>query len=164
MKSFAAVCCILAGLAAPAVAQDVQQGIALFREGKYAEAEPVLRAATVAPEARAYLAATLERLGRHAEAEAEAKQVLAAEPVQPIAVAALGESLVKQDKLDEAIERLSAALAAKVDLAYAYYWRAQAYQRKKQVARMVDDYAAFLKLAPDAPEAPAVKVLLAGLR
>jgi tetratricopeptide (TPR) repeat protein len=164
MKSLAAVCCILAGLAAPAMAQDVQQGIALFREGKYAEAEPVLRAAAEAPEARAYLAATLERLGRHAEAEAEAKQVLTAEPVQPMAVAALGESLVKQDKLDEAIERLSAALAAKADLAYAYYWRGQAYQRKKQVARMADDYAAFLKLAPDAPEATAVKVLLAGLR
>jgi tetratricopeptide (TPR) repeat protein len=164
MKSLAAVCCILAGLAGPAVAQDAEQGIALFREGKYAEAEPVLRAAAGAPEARAYLAATLERLGRHAEAEAEAKQVLAADPVQPMAVAALGESLVKQDKLDEAIERLSAALAAKADLAYAYYWRGQAYQRKKQVARMVDDYAAFLKLAPDAPEAPAVKVLLSGLR
>jgi hypothetical protein len=29
---------------------------------------------------------------------------------------------------------------------------------------MVEDYQAFLKLAPQAPEAPALKVLLAGLR
>ena len=53
---------------------------------------------------------------------------------------------------------------AQADLAYAYHWRGQAYQLKKQVARMVEDYQSFLKLAPEAPEAPAIKVLLAGLR
>jgi tetratricopeptide (TPR) repeat protein len=84
--------------------------------------------------------------------------------VHPVAVAALGESLVGQQKLDEAVQRLSTALQAKADLAYAYYWRGQAYQLKKQIARMVEDYQAFLKLAPQAPEAPALKVLLASLR
>jgi regulator of sirC expression with transglutaminase-like and TPR domain len=47
---------------------------------------------------------------------------------------------------------------------YAYYWRGQAYQRRKQIARMIEDYQAFLKLAPDAPEAPALRVLLESLR
>jgi tetratricopeptide (TPR) repeat protein len=149
---------------APAVAQDAQRGIALFNQGKYAQAEPVLRAAAQTPETHGYLAATLERLDRHAEAEAEAKAALAADPAQAVAVRALGEALVKEKKLDEAIARMSAALAAKPDLAYAYYWRGQAYQRNKQIARMVEDYQHFLKLAPDAPEAPAVKVLLSGLR
>jgi tetratricopeptide (TPR) repeat protein len=147
-----------------AVAQDVKQGLALFNEGHYAEAEPVFRAALEATEAQTYLAATLVRLGRYAEGETEAKVALEAAPLQPVAVAALGEALVKQEKLDEAIARMSAALAAKNDLAYAYYWRGQAYQRNKQVARMADDYQAFLKLKPEAPEAPALKVLLGSLR
>jgi len=43
-------------------------------------------------------------------------------------------------------------------------WRGQAYHRTKQIARMVDDYQAFLTLQPEAPEAPALKVLLASLR
>jgi len=144
-------------------AQGLDQGIALYKEGKYAEAEPVLRAAS-GLEAKAYLAATLARLKKHAEAEAQAKAVLAENAVQPVAVAALGESLVGQGKLDEAVDRLSAALRARADLAYAYYWRGQAYQSKKQIARMVDDYQSFLKLAPDSPEAPGVKVLLGSLR
>ena len=81
----------------------------------------------------------------------------------PVAVAALGEALVMQEKLDEAIARMSAALEANKELAYAYYWRGQAYHRTKQIARMVDDYQAFLTLQPEAPEAPALKVLLASL-
>ena len=56
------------------------------------------------------------------------------------------------------------SLAAKNDLAYAFYWRGQAYHRRKQIARMVDDYQAFLTLQPEAPEAPALKVLLGSLR
>ena len=158
---------MLSGLVALAAgmleAQGLDQGIALYKGGKYAEAEPVLRAAS-GVEAKAYLAATLARLKRYGEAEAQAKAALAENAVHPVAIAALGESLVGQQKLDEAVERLTAALQAQATLAYAYYWRGQAYQLKKQIARMVDDYQNFLKLAPQAPEAPAIKVLLAGLR
>jgi len=149
--------------AAVVIAQDAAQGIGLYNAGRYAEAEPVLRAAE-GTEARAYLAATLERLGRHAEGEAEARAAIAADPVQPVAVAALGEALVAQNKLDDAINQMGAALGGNAELAYAYYWRGQAYQRTKQVARMAEDYQAFLRLQPDAPEAPALKVLLSGLR
>jgi tetratricopeptide (TPR) repeat protein len=145
-------------------AQDAGPGIALYKEGRYAEAEPVLRAAAGDTESRAHLAATLVRLERRAEAEAEAKAVLEANPVHPVAVAALGEALVMQEKLDEAIARMSSALEGNKDLAYAHYWRGQAYHRTKQIARMVDDYHAFLTLQPEAPEAPALKVLLASLR
>jgi tetratricopeptide (TPR) repeat protein len=164
MKRLAGLVLVGALAGAPAMAQDAQRGIALYNEGKYAEAEAALRKAPKTAESHAYLAATLERLDRHAEAEAEAKAALAADPVQPVAVRALGEALVKEKKLDEAVTRMSAALTAKPDLAYAYYWRGQAYQRTKQIARMADDYRRFLRLAPDAPEAPAVKVLLGGVR
>lgn len=164
MKTLVWLVAVVALAGGDALAQDAAQGIALYKEGRFAEAEPLLRAATETTEARAYLGATLARLGRHAEAETEAKAVLEVDPVQPMAVATLGEALVMQEKLEEAIARMTAALTAKNDLAYAYYWRGQAHHRTKQIARMVDDYQAFLTLQPEAPEAPALKVLLASLR
>lgn len=163
MKRLAWLVAVGALAGGTAGAQDLGRGIALYNQGDYAQAEPVFRAAVPAVEARAWLAATLVRLERYAEAEAQASTVLAANPVQPRAVAALGEALVAQQKLDPAIARMSGALEKKNDLAYAYYWRGQAYQRNKQIARMVDDYRAFLRLEPEAPEAPALKVLLASL-
>jgi tetratricopeptide (TPR) repeat protein len=151
---------VLAGLAS---AGDLQKGIALYGEGKYAEAEAELRGVTGA-EASAYLAASLAKQKKYAEAEAPARAALEPNPAHAVAAAALGESLVGQGKFDEAITRLTAAIKEKADIAYAYYWRAQAYHNKKEVARMVEDYQTFLRLAPNAPEAAAVKILLGGLR
>jgi tetratricopeptide (TPR) repeat protein len=140
-----------------------EQGVALYRQGRYAEAERTL---TPVPgvRARAYLAASRVRLQRYAGAEAPALEALQASPGDPVASAALGEALVSQGKLDEAIRRLAAVIQADPRLPYAYYWRGQAFHRRKQIARMVDDYQAFLRLAPDSPEAPAVKALLSGLQ
>jgi tetratricopeptide (TPR) repeat protein len=146
-------------LAAPG---DLARGIELYQNAKYAEAEAELRDLPGA-DAKAYRAAALTRLERYADAEADAKAALAENAGQPVAVAALGESLVKQSKLDEAIERMTEALAAKADLAYAYYWRGQSRQRKQQIARMAEDYQSFLRLLPDAPEADGVRAVLAGL-
>ncbi len=150
-------------LAVPAFADELQKGIALYEQAKYAEAEAVLRGVG-GPEASAYLAASLAKQKKYAEAEPPARAALEASPVHPVGTAALGESLVGEKKFDEAIARLSAVLKEKPDVAYAYFWRAQAYHNKKEVARMVEDYQNFLKLAPNAPEAAAVKVLLAGLQ
>jgi regulator of sirC expression with transglutaminase-like and TPR domain len=79
-------------------------------------------------------------------------------------VAALGEALVGAKKLDEAIQAMTAAVDAKPDLAYAYYWRGQAYYQKKQPDRLIGDFERFLKLAPEAPEATSVKQFLATVR
>jgi tetratricopeptide (TPR) repeat protein len=149
--------------AASAAADDVQDGLALYRQGKYAEAEARLRGAS-GPEASAYLAASLAKQKKFAEAEAPARSALAANATHEVAVAALGESLVGQKKYDDAIASLSAALAKREDLAYAYFWRGQAYDKKNQAARMVADYQAFLKLAPKAPEAASVQAVLSALR
>jgi tetratricopeptide (TPR) repeat protein len=140
-----------------------EQGIALYQQGRYAEAERTL---TPVPgvRARAYLAASRVRLQRYAGAEAPAREALQESPGDPVASAALGEALVSQAKLDEAIRRLTAVIQADPRLPYAYYWRGQAFQRRQQIARMVDDYQAFLRLAPNSPEAPAVKTLLGGLQ
>lgn len=163
-------CPVLAACAAhasprPAAAPrtDVQAGIDLYNAGQYAEAEAALRGD---PDARAqgYLAASLAKLKRYAEAEAVARQVLGSHPTQEMAVAAIGHALVAQDKTEEAVTRLSAAIAARPDIAYAYYWRGQAYDKQKKASSMASDFQTFLKLAPEAPEAPVVRAVLASLR
>jgi tetratricopeptide (TPR) repeat protein len=151
------------GGAAAVGADDLQAGIALYQQGKYAEAAAQLANAPGA-EAKAYLAASLAKQKKYGEAEAAAKAAVADRPTDELAVAALGESLVGQKKYDEAIDRMGAAIKARADLAHAYYWRGQAYYSKKQPDRMVSDFETFLKLAPKAPEANSVKQLLAGLR
>ena len=153
----------LAGSSAVVGANDLQSGISLYQQGKYAEAEAQLASAAGA-EAKAYLAASQAKQKKYGEAEAAAKAALADRPTDEIAVAALGDSLVGQKKYDEAIDRLGAAIKGRADLAYAYYWRGHAYYNKKQPDRMVGDFETFLKLAPKAPEANSVRQLLAGLK
>ena len=143
---------------APAPADSLQTGIALFQRGEYAKAEATLREAA-GPEASAYLAASLAKQKKYAEAEAPARTALEANPTNEVALAALGESLVGQRKFDEAIEKMS----RKPDYAYAYFWRGQAYYGKKKADRMVSDFETFLKLAPKSPEAPIVRQLLSSL-
>lgn len=150
--------------AAAAVPPDTTQaGVKLYNEQKYAEAEAALASSSTA-EGLAYLAASLVRQGKHAAAEAPALSAIEKQPTHPIAVSALGESLVRQEKFTQVIERMSAAIAKNDQLAYAYYWRAQGYSKIKQPARMVDDFEAFLSLAPEAPEAATIKQLLASFR
>lgn len=143
-------------------ADGVDQGVALYHQGRYAEAEAVLAPAS-GVRARAYLAASRVRLERYTGAEEAALEALRASPADAVASAALGEALVAQGRLDDAIRRLTAVIQADPALPYAHYWRAQAYHRRGQIARMVDDYQAFLRLAPGSPEAPAVRVLLGSL-
>lgn len=148
---------------APAAAPDrLETGIALFQQGKYAEAEAELREVKT-PEGDAYLAASLARQKKYAEAEAPARAAVQANPAHEVAVAALGESLVGQKKYDEAVEKMSAAIKVKTEQPYAYFWRGQAENGKKHVDKMVADFETFLRLAPKAPEAPTVRALLASL-
>ena len=151
------------GSSAVAGADDLQTGISLYEQGKYAEAAAQLAKAPGA-KAKAYLAASLAKQKKYGEAESAAKAALADRPTDELAVAALGDALVGQKKYDEAIDRMGAAIKGRADLAHAYYWRGQAYYKKKQPDRMVSDFEAFLKLAPKAPEANSVKQLLSGLK
>lgn len=147
---------------APAPADSLQTGITLFQRGEYAKAEATLREAT-GPDASAYLAASLAKQKKYAEAEAPAKAALEANPANEVALAALGESLVGQHKFDDAIDKMSDAIKRKADFAYAYFWRGQAYYGKKRADKMVSDFETFLKLAPKSPEAPIVRQLLSSL-
>lgn len=149
---------------APAPAADpLQAGIAQFNAGNFAGAEAALRGAA-GPEASAYLAGSLAKQKKYAEAEGAAKAAVAANATHPVAVAALGESLVGLKKFDEAIAAMTSAIGAKGDQAYAFFWRGTAHDSKKQTAKMVADYQTFLKLNPRAPEAPTVQAILGALK
>jgi tetratricopeptide (TPR) repeat protein len=162
MKRTLALIGVLA-LAGTASADDLQDGIALYKQGRYAESEAKLRAAS-GTEASAYLAAALAKQKRWGDAEGPANAALGADGGHPVAAEALGAALVGQGKWDDAVARMSGVLGKRSDVAYAYYYRGQAYHKKKEIARMVEDYQTFLRLAPNAPEAPQVKVLLGSLK
>ena len=148
----------------PAPAPDaLREGIALYQSGKYAEASSALQEAK-GTEADAYKAAALVKQKKYEEAEAPARAAASAEPSNEIAVTAVGESLVHLKKYDDAVDILSASIKAEPDMAYAYFWRAQAYQGQKKVDRMMQDFDTFLKLAPKAPEAAAVRQTLSALK
>jgi len=151
------------GLAVPtALADTLASGIALYQQGKFAEAEAALQGAAGA-EAQAYLAASRVRQRKFAPAEEPARAAVAALPTHDVAVAALGGCLVGLQKYDDAVAAMSAALEKQNDLAYAYYWRGMAYNGKKDAPRAIEDLNTFLKLAPKAPEADSVRQVLATL-
>jgi tetratricopeptide (TPR) repeat protein len=163
LRTMAGALLLACAPAVPALAGDVAGAVALYQQGKFAEAEAALKAEP-GGEAKAYLAASLAKQKKHGEAEAAAKAALEAAPNHDVAVGALGDALVGQKKYDEAVDKLSAVIKAKADVPYAYYWRAQAYYNKKQADRMVADYETFLKLAPKYPEAASVQQLLSSLK
>lgn len=103
------------------------------------------------------------RAKNYSAADAGANAVLGACPTHAVATQAMGQSLVAQKRYDDAIARLTTAVGAKPDLAYAYLWRGYAYYYKKQPDKMVGDFQTFLRLQPTAPEASTVKQLLASL-
>ena len=141
----------------------LQAGIAAFNAGNYAQAEVALAGQSGA-DANAYLAAARAKQKKYGEVEAPANVALAEAPAHVVAAAALGEALVLLNRLDDAVARLTSVLTADNNVAYAHYWRGQAYSKKKQTDRMIGDFEAFVRLAPDAPEAASVKQLLAALR
>ncbi len=103
------------------------------------------------------------RAKNYPAADAGANAVLGACPTHAVATQAMGQSLVAQKRYDDAIARLTTALGAKPDLAYAYLWRGYAHYYKKQPDKMVGDFQTFLRLQPTAPEAATVRQLLASL-
>jgi len=109
-------------------------------------------------------ARSLVQQKKFVEAEPPARQALATCPTHPDGAHALGGSLVGQKRFDDAIGAMSGVIHAKPDLAYAYFWRGQAYYNKKQPDKMIADFETFLRLAPNAPEAASVRQLMSGIK
>ena len=69
-----------------------------------------------------------------------------------------------QDKQAPAAEAFAKAAALDPQMAYAHYEAGMAYYKIKRVDRMAVYFENFLKLAPNAPEAPAVKSIMKTVR
>jgi Tfp pilus assembly protein PilF len=59
-----------------------------------------------------------------------------------------------------AAEAFDRAIAANPNHAYAYYYAGRAYSEQQQTVLMADRFEMFVKLAPNAPERPAVESIL----
>jgi Tfp pilus assembly protein PilF len=74
-----------------------------------------------------------------------------------------GIALLKEGKHEEAAAELAKALEIDPKDAYAHYYFGMVNSKLGKKDLMVKHYQSFLKLAPDAPEAPRVRALLKSL-
>ena len=62
------------------------------------------------------------------------------------------------------MDTLTAALDKNSEIAYAYYFRALSAEKVDRKDLLINDLERFLALAPDAPDAPRAKRLLAAIQ
>lgn len=94
----------------------------------------------------------------------KATQAVAASPDQFHPNYQLGLSQSAAEQWDPAAAAFEKATAVDPGFAYAHYYAGLAYSRLKQLDRMVTHLEYFLKLAPNAPERPAVMALMQSVR
>ncbi len=156
-----------AAVAAP-VDENLKKGIELNAAKKYTEAETALRAAVAAhpenPDAHLQLAVALFEQNKVADA---GKEVDLAAPLQqgtPKQQADYyryrGAVYARQEKWNEAVQALEKAVQLDPKQPYNHYYIGVAYSKIKRPDKMVEHLQMFLKLAPNAPEAPKCKALL----
>ena len=98
------------------------------------------------------------------EAEPAAKKAVEMDANSPQAHYQLGLVESARGKQAEAAEAFAKAAALDPQMAYAHYEAGMAYYKVKRVDRMAVSFENFLKLAPNAPEAPAVKSIMKTVR
>lgn len=154
-------------------------GMSLVELSKYKEAEPFLeKAAASKPEARiglgrAYMmedrlddalhTLDLAQADLDAAAKDQAEKARSLEAETGEVSRYRGMILLKQNKFDDAYKQLTKAVELDPMEPYSYYYLGMASSRLKKPDQMVKNFQMFLKLAPNAPEAPKVKSLLKAL-
>jgi tetratricopeptide (TPR) repeat protein len=157
-----------AAVAAPAGQEELEKGIQLSRENKHQEAEPALRAAVAAqpdnPKARYHLAVALLENNRLEEAEQEFQHAQAMAEGTPEEQKEFfhnrGKLYAKREKWAPAAEDLQKAIELDPREPYNHYYLGVTYHKLGKPDRMVEHLQMFLRLAPDAPEAPRCRSLL----
>jgi len=76
----------------------------------------------------------------------------------------LGFTLAETKDYAAAAEALDKAITMNPTFAYAHYYAGYAHYQTKRVDRMANSFERFLKLAPDAPERPAIQALMRSIR
>lgn len=100
----------------------------------------------------------------NAEARKTAQRATEVNSTHPWAQYELG--LVAADMNDwaAASAAFERALELRPDLAYAHYYAGQAFQRQRNLGKTAEHFQAFLRMAPEAPERPAVQAVLRTLK
>lgn len=93
-----------------------------------------------------------------------ARQATEADGDNPYAFYQLGLSASKGSDWGGATAAFNRTIALKPDFAYAHYYAALAAQRQRQLPKAGEHFEAFLRLAPEAPERPAVQAIMRSLK
>jgi len=156
-----------AAVAAPAD-ENLKKGTELNAAKQYSQAESTLRAAVAAqpdnPNAHLQLAVALFEQNKVAEAATELDAAAALAEGTPQEQAEYyryrGSVAARQEKWPESVQALEKAIALDPKQPYNHYYIGVAYSKTKRPDKMVEHLQMFLKLAPNAPEAPKCKALL----
>lgn len=93
-----------------------------------------------------------------------ARRAVEADGGNPFAQYQLGLAGAKASDWGTATAAFTRACELKPDFAYAHYYAALAHQRQRQLPKAAEQFDAFLRLAPDAPERSAVVAILRTLK
>lgn len=98
------------------------------------------------------------------EAVAAARRATQANGDNAYAFYQLGMSAAGANDFGTAASAFARSIELKPDFAYAHFYGAQAFQKQKNLGKAAEHYEYFAKLAPNAPERPAVMAILRTLR
>ena len=100
-----------------------------------------------------------------AESESQLRQALKKNDASPIAYMYLGIALINLHNYDEAEKSLRRAISTGGgNLSQAHYYLGGIYWRKKEYKRAADELEAYVKLAPNAPDAERARAAIKELR
>ena len=106
----------------------------------------------------------LAQLGENAEDFARARAETEGYPAHPFVQYQLGLALADRREFAEAARAFDRAIAADPSFAYAYYDAGLTYERLDRADVATTRFESFVRLAPEAPERPAVESVLRTMR
>ncbi len=153
--------------ASTALAIQDSRGIALYREGKFAEAANVLKTEVdAAPNDVAkltYLGLARVESGNAQAALQPLEKAIGINEKHAEAHYGMGRARIKLNQLDKAVPSLEKATTLAPNHAYAHYYLGMTYNKTGRKDLGIGHLRRFVELAPDAPEAPAVRAFLSRL-
>ena len=143
-------------------------GLSLVRQGKAAEAIPVLESAVAVgpdfPDAKLALAAGYATEKKYPEAEKLMDEVSAQKPDHEELPYYRGMMAVLRKQYKDAVPQLETAIEKDPENGYAYYYAGLAYSNTKRPDKMVGAFNNFLRLEPKSPDAAKVRSFLKASR
>ena len=111
-----------------------------------------------------YLGVAQRYLGQYGPAGDSLGLARELDPANPMPVYQLGVLRTAQERWQPAVDLLTTAIGMESDIAYAYFFRGQAASKVGRMDMLIADFERFLQMAPDSPEAPAVRRIVSSVR